>query len=299
MATTIKATHWTDAERADRDNELCEVVGCLQKFAATKYGEANIKRLRTDFLQGAISLRGETRRMMEALLRFEGSFLSAYIRQVCWMANSFWKSNRRDNPEIEPDDYIQEGCVALVNAVQHYDGSTAFTTLLHTALRRAMSCYVREQEERAGVGRAIKTIRRMVMRTMSQRQCSFEEAIQLLRKEGEDISDRQADKVADAMYKTIPLAAEVSSAGGNFGDGPIDEEEIQLAIDEAGLTDLERELVVGYMVGDSSLRAEMTRTRINPNTGNLYTKAALCLAFKRACDKMKDYLVGRDAQYAA
>lgn len=61
----------------------------------------------------------------------------------------------------------------------------------------------------------------------------------------------------------------------------------QEAISEAGLTDLERELILAYMHGDSKLRSKIIETRINPKTGGRYNRTVLSQIFKKGCNKIK------------
>lgn len=212
------------------------------------------------------------------------------MRQVCGIAYSFWNVNHNDHPAFEVDDYIQEGCLALTNSVYHYDGSTAFTTYLQHAVRRSLSCLLRENEVMGGIGRNVKKWRKMVVRAMKQEHLDVQQAIELVRKT-EKISDKYADKIVDSIYATVPLEADNIKA--DLKEYDLDRELIRLCIEEANLTKMERELVDAYMIGDSNLRAQITENRINPNTGNLYTRQALSLYFKNACEKIRDALAQR------
>lgn len=289
---SIKCKVWNDQERMVKDHELCETVGLLEDRASQRYGDPNVRRLRLDFLNGVVTFAQDrpARMAMESLLRLEDEFLSAYVLQVCSIARSFWQTNKRR--KIDVDDFIQEGCLALSNAVYHYDGSTAFTTYLQHAIRRCLIAYAREQEELSGIGRGIKRLKKMAVSRMKQCQCSLEEAILYLQNQGEKISEIAKEKIELSFYSTVPMPEFDLKQKEQQID--LDVEAIQLCIHEAGLTEIEMELIIAYMEGNNKFRSEATRTRINQTTGRLYTKQALNLAFKRACSKIKDRLVERE-----
>lgn len=287
MQFTIKCKSWNESERREKNNELCETVGMLQDRAMGKYGEPSVSRLRLDFLNGLYTFGKDKigRAAMEKLLFLEGEFLSAYSRQVCGIARSFWRVNHRNYPTLEVDDYIQEGCIALTNSVYHYDGSAAFTSYLQNVVRRSLSSFLRDNEVMGGVGRNIKKWRKMVVRSMKQEHIDVYQAIENLRKT-EKITESEVKKLVDSIYIVAPLDVdEIGVRHRKNKDDGLDRELINLCLEEANLTPMERELVDAYMVGDS--RTKIAENRINPNTGNLYTTQALSLYFKSACEKIK------------
>jgi len=60
------------------------------------------------------------------------------------------------------------------------------------------------------------------------------------------------------------------------------------------LTDIERELVEAHLRGDKGHRTLLSRTRINPDTGRLYTRQWLGVIFKKACEKLQEAYCGED-----
>lgn len=288
----IKCKDWNKEERRVKDQELCEIVGLLEDRAMKRYGDPNVRRLRNEFQNGRVTFAKDTagRMAMESLLVLEDDYLSAYIKQVSKIARSFWKTNRRC--KVEVDDFIQEGCLALSNSVYHYNGSAAFTTYMHNAVTRALSVFVREYEELAGVARRIKALKKKVVRCMNQFGFELDEAVDYLVNEGDTISEQDKNQIADAIYRMTPLNPKIQ-LGEKQDDCPIDQELVHLCIEEAELTDVERRLIEAHMDGDNSVRSTMVETVVNETTGRLYTKQALSLAFNRACDKIREQFQAR------
>lgn len=290
----VESKCWDQDERQEKDRQLCETVGMLQERAEKRYGEPSVSRLRTDFLNGQYTFTKDRlgRSAMETLLRLESEFLSAYILQVMKIARSFVGTNAKYNSSIDFDDYVQEGCIALSKAVYHYNGTSAFTTYLQEIVVRSLLS-TRERESLSGVSRDISKWRRMVLRAMSYDNLNLHEAIETVGK-AEKLSERNMEKLADAIYTT---------KANDFHNIPsqntceLDRELVCLCIEEANLTSLEKELIDAYMDGDSDFRGNLANTRINPNTGNLYTRQTLHNHFKSACNKVKDALMQRE--YAA
>ena len=64
-------------------------------------------------------------------------------------------------------------------------------------------------------------------------------------------------------------------------------DDMRVAVAEADLDSMERELVAAHLRGDVGYRKHLTETRINPSTGRLYTRQRLSQIFVEACEKIK------------
>jgi len=297
MAThLIKPITWDEETRGEKDRELCEVVGYLQRVSDEKYGSPSVKQLRSDFLTGRYVFRFDAtgRQMMARLLELEDQYLAAYILQADSIAGSFHRSHQKDFPQLDREDYTQQASAVLVNAVLNYDGSTAFTTYLHSSVRREMIDYVRSNEDRAGIGRGIKKLRTVVRRIMRNEHCGFDAAVEIARQDHK-ISDKDKRDLAAAIYRTVGLGTDEHAVAEQTPD---EIEWVRQALEQADLTDMERQLIEAFMLGENDFRRRIVETNdengdpvyTNPTTNKRWTRQALSLAFQRGCAKLKDIM---------
>ena len=290
----MEAIIWSDEVREKKEQELCETVGLLQERASKVFGEPSVRRLRLAFLKGGHVFNDDDlgRKSMESLLHMENEFLRAYTRLVTSLSASFYRTNHGSHPDLEIDDYKQEACLVLINSVYHYDGSTKFITYLQNSIQRGLSCFIRDHEERAGVGRKIKKVRRVVVKLMNQNHWTLTEAIDSIEAET-PLSNLEKRKLADSIYKTIPVENHKlnARAGGNVSE-EIDSEMVWLCIEQAELTPLERGLIEAHMQDDAEYRSELTK-KINPNTGRNYSRQSLSQTFIKACGKIREVMQER------
>lgn len=296
----IRANRWTAEETKDHSLKMAEAFKILRKRAMARYGEPSLKQLRYDYLQGRHVFRydPEAKAQIDWLLSKESEIISAHILMVGQLANSFYLTNRKRFPHLTEDEYTQEGAWAVSDAMYLYDGSTCFSTYSYNAVKKRLSNFIRSQESLARIGRPVKIIRRRLEEIMRSQLCTFQQAVAILRKE-EPLSDEMVAKARDAIYNVRHIEHSDNQAfvvHGHEGEIALDRSERQAAlikaIEDAGLTPLERELVEAVLEGNDSFRSGLVESRINPNTGEFYTRQALSQAYKRACGKLREVMEG-------
>jgi hypothetical protein len=72
-------------------------------------------------------------------------------------------------------------------------------------------------------------------------------------------------------------------------DNPRDEiDAMRKAIEVADLTPIQREIIAALLDGEKRVSTNWSKTRINPNTGELYTKQVLSRLYREACQVIKE-----------
>lgn len=283
---TITPVSLDDDAKAAYCHELVGIKDQLAEYAEEVYGDSSVKRLRYDVTNGNLKVPSDISTAMQRFCELESIMISAYVKEVATLVTSFYFSYHERFNQLDEADYLQHACIAICNSCATYDGSTMFSTYAYHAAKRELIGFVRSQEPFSGIGRDIRKIRTSIKMLMADEGIDFEQALSKI-SEQEELTEEDVWDVRASGYRTRPLTENDFLLEEESNSLEIDVELVQLALQEANLSDLERELVVAHMNGDHTLRTRIIKTRINPNTGNPYNRANLNQAFQRGCNKIK------------
>lgn len=104
------------------------------------------------------------------------------------------------------------------------------------------------------------------------------------------VEDRRAfsDRFSDDVFRLL-------SDGFDVPDDLAIVHEMEVALEETPLSDLERGLVMASITGDHEFRGRVIKSQNNPNTGRPYNRATLSQIYMKACAKVRDTYTGGEA----
>lgn len=255
----------------------------LSAAARELYDFPNVKKLRNDYKGGKITLRYNPRakQVLDRLVAVERRTISAHIRLGVSLCNSYDHYSHQ-RPGVTCEDYLQCCAEAIYDAMYTYNGERQFSTYAVECMRHRMIDFVRAEERAAGVGKKIKKLRVAINNLMKQFGYSFEEAIERVRSE-EAIDEKTVEKVRDSLYSVKRIDAEDTLALSVLDCYDDDNALMRRAVAEAKLSDLQKQLVEGYLSNDRRCRRRIIETQMNPNTGEPWTSQRLSQIFIAAC----------------
>lgn len=259
---TIKPVELTAVEHKALCVELAEIHRVLAAYANGVYGEESVKRLRDDYTHGRhmIQRNPEARAKMIRLLELEPKVLAAYVRESTQLVSSFWLTHRCTHSHLDETDFLQESCLAILNAAYSYDGQTRFSTYVYHAIKNTLKDCVRRRK--APVFSAT------------------------------DSWGGWADSAESDNRTFLDVAVEARETP--------DAELMRLAIADANLTDMEKVLIEAFMKGTQITGREFRETLgDNPSTGNPWTRSRLSQIYREALGKIKFAYVAREEKVAA
>lgn len=270
-----------EEQKRDYLSRIDQYVKELKSVAGGK----SVWQLRIDYCKGKTILDSESKKKMDWLIQMEPTILAAFIRVVDNLFRRFHRMNK-GIMDLDLKDYEQESALTIVRSIYKYDENRAtFTTLVYWSVKNRLLRVVESHEPLAKVGRKTQELRIKVKKLMEEKGIGFDEAIEELRKT-EKISKRYVDQTRDSIY-TISLNDSQIQQGTAKHSSTTNEvlEEIHLN-DLNDLSDLEKELAQARLEGIRGYEAHLARTRINPNTGKLYTRQRLGQVARRALRKI-------------
>lgn len=285
-ATSIRAIDLTDEEKAELSSQLAGAYKSLRLAAIENYNTPRIKRMRDDFKSGKITLRynAAARRAMLLVMSLESRVLSAYIKMCNELCAAFHHSHLELQGSIGYSDYLQEAAWAIYDAAYTYNGSTEFSTYCFWCVKNQLISYIRKHRAGVGVTKKLAALRTLLRKLMRESELSMDDAIIRLIAESK-MSAKDEKSLRRVMSKNCNIDEEYDVPD----SAKVDEETALMwnALEKTELSPLERELVEGHLKKQKELRRIISETRINPNTGNLYTKAVLSTVFLGACAKLR------------
>lgn len=286
-------------DKAELQTLMSEAFVALSFAATEMYGFPKTKKLRDDFKSGKVTLRYDprARTYMTRLIANEERIIRGYIRLGVSLCNRFDRS--KDNrPGVTYGDYLLECAASLYDAMYCFNGAkqNEFSTYATWCMKNRLIDFARREEQACGVGKKVKKLRLAVKREMEEHGTTFDAAIEKLRQTA-DIDAATVEKVRYSMYKMSHIEQD-DEHGAADHDGS-EAEAMKQAIAEAPLTDIQRELVTLYLSGEKGFQTRMAETRINPNTGRLYTKQLLSQLFVSACQIIRGTYNEKEGRVAA
>ena len=254
----------------------------IQRAAEKNYGEADVRRLRKDFRNGAsLKLTRRERAILDQLREIEDIVLRGWIRVTSCLCKAFFFAERRSGVTI--GDYYQESAIAIYNAIYAYNGTTEFSNLVFHSVKNALIDFCRTEWKGTGLTRDIIGLRAEVKIVMDQNNVSLDSAVAILREDGTEISDQMLTKLRDSMIKTASQSAvEADDNDGDYtalatyGDDEAVRDELDQmreAIDRTPMTEFERDLIDTYIAEGHGSQTTVAGRHINPKTEEPYSRA--------------------------
>lgn len=287
-ANSIRAIDLNDAQKSELSITLAKCHGSLYRAAIENYDKPRIKRMRDDFKSGKITLRynPEARNALLEVMSLESRVLAAYIKMCNELCSAFHHSHPELQSVIGYTDYLQEAAWAIYDAAYTYNGTTEFSTYCYWCVKNQLITFVRKQRSLVGVTTKLASLRTMARKLMREEQITLSEAIakmicsDVLKPKDEKALRRVMSNNYNIDEEYIDNVPALTTTDGETSI-------MWQAIEQSPLNPLERELIEAHLNKKRELRRIISETRINPNTGQLYTKAVLSNVYLAACAKLR------------
>jgi RNA polymerase sigma factor (sigma-70 family) len=285
----IKCIVLTTKQIQEFETQMRATHPMVTYWAKKAYGEPAYRRFRNDFFSGRLGVKvpKAVARHIEALRVLETPLVQHNIRLVKRIAARFYQANHHRMPGATLDDFMQEGCLGVIDCVYAYDGTTKFNTYLYWAIENRMKDYVRVDTPLSPVGPTVLAQVNNIRDYMNVHRVTFDEAAIALKLDTSQVVNcRRAAAVvhSDTKFRVnhygeqLPLSEIAVAEDQPVADG---NEILQEAMRTADLNELERLALQTYLDdGDTGYQ-----TRLAEERG--VTRAAVSAAFIRAKNKVK------------
>ena len=285
----IKFVELSDEQLAAYEKQMATVHPDIVVWGTKAYGEISYRQFRADFFAGRLGGLGIPKPVaakIEALKSLETPLVQHNIRMVKQRGIIWYRNNHFRMPGVELDDFIQEGCWAVMDCIYGFDGRNRFSTYIHFAIENRFKDYVRVDTPLSPIGPDILERVHQVTDYMTQHKVVFDEAVEALAFEPSQILGcRRAMAVVFSEAPKRNTEDEVLA----LADIAIQPEQPQYdeespgmqAFRTANLRDLERVAFQGYLTDGKGYQ-----TRIAEAWG--LTRAAVSAAFVRAKQKIRE-----------
>jgi DNA-directed RNA polymerase specialized sigma24 family protein len=254
------------------ETKLASAFKTLSNAACENYAFADVKRLRTEYKTGQITLRyhPSAKKVLEELISMEGYIIGVFIRLAVDPARKFnrWSDSR---PGVMIDDYIQQCADTIYDCMYTYTGHKKFSTYVRICMRNRLIDFTRHQDREAAFSLNIRKLASKVKRMMLDGGFRFNEAVARLEVE---------EEITDMLRNSLGIPDEHDT--GPETTMP-DFSELRGTIERAPLEPIHRKVIESYLQGYKDWAARLAETEINPRTGVLYTRQRLCQLFSEAC----------------
>lgn len=233
---------------------------------------------------------------IQAVRNIEYKMLCAHAAMARKHALSFGKRNYGGVCEIE--DFYQEALMAVLDAIYSYTEESAFTTFAWHAITRRLTT----AENKANPFTPLTNEAMKLVRLFDKTANSFNGKVsddEVYAKM--NITDEELAVLKDARRKVVSGSQivqdgeESSVVDYTEGRSGIDGErdtvpcnyELYEAIDRAGLTEMEREVILCTMYPYYGWQADLAKNTHNPKTGRPYSRMTVNNVLKSALEKVK------------
>lgn len=199
------------------------------------------------------------------------------------------------------EDCCQEAFVSLVDAIYGYtDSKVKFITYAWVTIQNTMKTYETKESSLMRVSKSHRSLVSEFNKTKkdANRHMTFDEAVIRM-----DLAPVEIKILGEALVKVI-RESDGGLADGDTDAGLLDNvvgqsvsvehncevAEVMDAIDNAGLTALERSALEASMHSSHGWKKAFADQNTNPKTGRPYTRAAVKIILDRAHQKIKKYL---------
>ena len=265
---------------------MAKAFGTLSVAATERTGFANVLRLRDDFKKGRCNLRRspDARGVMEQLIKIEERIIHGYILVGHSLFMAFDKDNVQKRSGTVFLDYVQEGLMAIYEAMYTFNGKNRFSTYVYSCIKHRLISFVRNNDGLIGSAKALHFTRQMSdlkNETLADKTKPLDPDIEMM----------------NDMVKVIPLEPlERILIEGKLRDGRQFIHNLQ-SLAAGQLEVLEESLSLGKNAYDAHVirhrlieTIRMNRVKfigINPITGKPFTRAALSQTYLRGCKKLQ------------
>lgn len=272
----------SDNEKSDLELNMAAAFDSLKQAAVEKYGFANVKKLRNEYKKGLVELDRVVRSKMDWMIAHESRIISGYIKLANKLCVQF---NRSSKAGVILNDFLQEGAMAIYDAMYEYNGEAKFTTYVYWCIRNRLLDFLRRENANRKVENSLN---KAAARVRDMTVCGV-------------TADKAISRISGADEFDSDVIEWVQSSVRKKTDTPVSSltgESIEMwkAVESTPLTEMERNLVEAHLRGDNSYRAKVADTLINENTGKPWTRQRLSQIFLRACEKIRmTYEIGNRA----
>lgn len=290
----IQPVELTEGRKQELACVMADAHKHLKRAATKRYGDPDIRQLRTDWRTDRINLKSDwqARDSMQNLERIEHEVIAGYIRIAHRLCKAFYYAHARCSSGVTLDDFIQEAAVGIFNAMYTYDGSREFSTYCYWAIKHQLVDFIRTDRSFSKMSRNVVLWRLNVIRLMNQfPDLSFEDALvryqeQRVEKQLRPLSDDEQSKIKAAYQSTHvvrdDLMEETLFVVVDADDEQDDElSQLKVAINSDVLTENELEMVQRFLSGEKGWQ-----TRMAEEHG--VTRMAISLRWKKAQDKLRE-----------
>ena len=301
---SIKPIDLTDNRKREIEAQMALACDVLKDAVWAIYQSddpADVKRLREEHFkhrgtsQDPLRRYTGARRCIAGLHSIAEEVLSGYIKTLAKMCYSFEMTSKKSHlPGLDFCDLVDEAAWAIWDSMFIYNGNYQFTTLIYRAAKNRMSTLLRD----SSLGSKIRSLKTLVCATMAQG-LDFEDAVHHVIKE-EKLDDALATRLQQALALTRAFTEDEDPEfwENDKVEKREEDQKMRAAVQKADLTLIQRELVEAHLRGDNRFRAECQK-RINPSTGNPYTRAWLSRLFVMACEEIRDCYENPDRRSVA
>jgi len=276
----------------------------IKKWASTLLGNRKEREFRKRLFQG--EFRGQIpQEELESILAvkdIQDEVFCGYTRLASKIANKWCNDARYNKSHIH--DYTQEALMALVEAIYGYtEGGVKFITYAWVTIQNRMKTFDIKEKNLIVPSKSHRTLVSNYNKTKEKANghMTFDETVirmELSSVEIKILGEALVKVTGESDYKTG------HDGGDSTAENPINNlvassvpvehacevAEVQDAIENAGLTILERSALDASLNSSHGWKKAFSDQHINPKTGKSYTRASVKIILERAHQKVKRYL---------
>jgi RNA polymerase sigma factor (sigma-70 family) len=267
----IPCRNYSEEEKATLEAVMTASHPILQKLADKKF--RTIRELRKDYFGKSLVLNDQAEKnAFDNIRLIETQLMECYGKLIFNIAKHYYLREKTNKPDVEIDDYIQEGMMALIDAAYYYDGSQRFTTFATFVVRNKLREYIRNNCSLSRIKKRILKLRTQLHKLMNTKNLSFDAAAEELK-----LSKKDKDEVMQSLIKAVSdVKWDFMYSSVNYSEN---DQLVMKAFEEAELSDFERDV----------LQAKIDHVSISSVTEKYhYSRMAGSLALKRACKIVKE-----------
>lgn len=267
----IPCRNYSEEEKATLEAVMTASHPILQKLADKKF--RTIRELRKDYFGKSLILNDQAEKnAFDNIRLIETQLMECYGKLIFNIAKHYYLREKTNKPDVEIDDYIQEGMMALIDAAYYYDGSQRFTTFATFVVRNKLREYIRNNCSLSRIKKRILKLRTQLHKLMNTKNLSFDAAAEELK-----LTKKDKDEVMQSLIKAVSdVKWDFMCSSVNYSEN---DQLVMKAFEEAELSDFERDV----------LQAKINHVSISSVTEKYhYSRMAGSLALKRACKIVKE-----------
>ncbi len=268
----IKCKNYSEEEKAALEAVMTTSHPILRKLSDKRF--RSIRELRGEYFRKSLILNDQAEKAaFENIRSIENQIMECFGKLVYSIAKHYYLREKINKPEVEIDDYIQEGMMALIDAAYYYDGSQRFSTFSTFAIKNKLREYTRSNCSLSRIKKRILKLRTQLHKLMNTKNLSFDaaaEELKLTKKDKDEVMQSLIKAVSDVKWDFMVSNVDYSTESDQLA---------MKAFEEADLSNFERDV----------LQAKINHVSISSITEKYhYSRMAGSLALKRACKIVKE-----------